>query len=167
MFAWDDTRVEELKRWHAQGLSASEIAARMYPGGLTRNAVIGKLSRLGLRRDHVAKNKPRPRRAVKAKVEPVIRLDKPPKLHAEPLPVDPIHEKPTRTVATIERGECRWPIGHPGEPGFGFCGCPAISGLPYCDTHRARAYRSFEPKRANISVPADTSAERAKEGALT
>ena len=44
--AWNDERVELLKRLWAEGLSASQIASRL--GGVTRNAVIGKVHRLGL-----------------------------------------------------------------------------------------------------------------------
>jgi GcrA cell cycle regulator len=36
---------------------------------------------------------------------------------------------------------CRWPIGHPGEPGFSFCGKPRLAGRPYCGEHCAVAYR--------------------------
>ena len=43
--AWTDDRVEVLKKLWAEGLSASQIAARL--GGVTRNAVIGKVHRLG------------------------------------------------------------------------------------------------------------------------
>ena len=44
--AWNDERVELLKKLWAEGLSASQIAGRL--GGVTRNAVIGKVHRLGL-----------------------------------------------------------------------------------------------------------------------
>ena len=48
--AWTDERVELLKKLWAEGLSASQIAARL--GGVTRNAVIGKAHRLGLTGKH-------------------------------------------------------------------------------------------------------------------
>ena len=79
--------------------------------GTTRNAVIGKANRLGL--SHMSK--PRP-----AKVEP----------------------KP-RAPGSLDLNErmCRWPIGHPGDQDFHFCGNPRIAGRPYCEAHCAMAYR--------------------------
>ena len=60
--AWNDERVELLKRLWAEGLSASQIASRL--GGVTRNAVIGKVHRLGLsgRATSSRSSSPRPRR---------------------------------------------------------------------------------------------------------
>ncbi|MGZ5850479.1 MAG: GcrA family cell cycle regulator, partial [Methyloceanibacter sp.] len=60
--AWNDERVELLKKLWAEGLSASQIASRL--GGVTRNAVIGKVHRLGLsgRATSSRSASPRPRR---------------------------------------------------------------------------------------------------------
>src|SRR6476660_8895926 len=60
--AWTDERVELLKKLWAEGLSASQIAGRL--GGVTRNAVIGKVHRLGLsgRATSSRSSSPRPRR---------------------------------------------------------------------------------------------------------
>src|SRR5687767_15845801 len=60
--AWTDERVELLKKLWAEGLSASQIASRL--GGVTRNAVIGKVHRLGLsgRATSTRSVSPRPRR---------------------------------------------------------------------------------------------------------
>lgn len=56
---------------------------------------------------------------------------------------------PPRHSALMDLGpeNCRWPIGHPGEPGFRFCGEQAPIGKPYCPTHTARAYdnKSHKP----------------------
>ena len=45
------------------------------------------------------------------------------------------------TVRHLSERMCRWPIGHPGEPGFRFCGHSATTGRPYCEEHCAVAYR--------------------------
>ncbi|MEE4351217.1 MAG: GcrA family cell cycle regulator [Pacificimonas sp.] len=42
---------------------------------------------------------------------------------------------------------CKWPIGHPGEPEFHFCGKPAEPGFPYCNGHCAEAYQAQQPRK--------------------
>ncbi len=54
----------------------------------------------------------------------------------------PIGVAPKKTAKVVEMTAhcCRWPEGHPGEPGFHFCGKPIMAGKPYCPEHVARAY---------------------------
>lgn len=98
--------------WH-EDLSTSEIGRRL---GVTKNAVIGKVHRLGL---------PQRRPSPKAKPEPVnvLKLD------------------------ALRAGMCSWPIGEPGEPGFHFCGSPAVIGKPYCGKHCSIAYVASKDRR--------------------
>jgi GcrA cell cycle regulator len=55
--------------------------------------------------------------------------------------------KPAVVAMVSDRG-CRWPIGHPGESGFHFCGSQAEVGRPYCRSHCAQAYRNKEEAAA-------------------
>jgi len=48
---------------------------------------------------------------------------------------------------------CRWPIGHPGEPDFHFCGKPVNPGFPYCTAHCAVAYQAQLPRRDRRPAP--------------
>lgn len=48
---------------------------------------------------------------------------------------------------------CRWPMGHPGEPDFHFCGTPANPGFPYCVEHCGRAYQAQLPRGARRPPP--------------
>ena len=48
---------------------------------------------------------------------------------------------------------CRWPIGHPGEPDFHFCGKPVNPGFPYCVEHCGRAYQAQLPRGARRPPP--------------
>jgi GcrA cell cycle regulator len=48
---------------------------------------------------------------------------------------------------------CRWPIGHPGEPDFHFCGQPANPGFPYCVQHCGVAYQAQLPRRDRRPPP--------------
>lgn len=60
------------------------------------------------------------------------------------LPPDAPPERPD--ILALKDCMCRWPIGHPGEAGFGFCGAPTRLGRSYCDLHHARAYPARKPK---------------------
>ncbi|MGB3471195.1 MAG: GcrA family cell cycle regulator [Erythrobacter sp.] len=48
---------------------------------------------------------------------------------------------------------CRWPMGHPGEPDFHFCGVPVNPGFPYCVEHCGRAYQAQLPRGARRPPP--------------
>lgn len=159
--AWTDERVELLKKLWAEGLSCSVIADRM-GGYLTRNAVIGKVSRLGLPgRDvkvrqsiggkkgaKVMRNRHQEAKRVASGkpptlVETVFRAD--PFVPAEDLHI-PVKER--KTLLQLEDRDCRWPVG--GDPRQGveyqFCARPKVHGLSYCETHTRRAFQPPKPK---------------------
>ncbi len=147
---WPDARVEALKRAWREGLSASQIAARL-GGGLTRSAVIGKLHRLGV---SGGRKPSAPRVAIAP--SPLLRhLERP---SPAPLPLrwpQPILEAPPispgsgappagpgpKYLRDMAPRECRFGLGDPG-PGNGafqlFCAAPA-AGHAYCAHHRAIA----------------------------
>ncbi|MBN9319059.1 MAG: hypothetical protein BGN86_12140 [Caulobacterales bacterium 68-7] len=131
---WSDDRVTHLRRLWVDGLSAAQIARSL--GGVTRNAVIGKVHRLGIagRASPSSPGKPRAGRAAR----PVRRQA--PKIAA------PAALRTPRTVTVEEPGlvgggmglsahVCRWPIGDPKAEGFSFCGRPAVG--VYCRAHAA------------------------------
>ena len=155
---WTDERVELLKKLWADGLSASQIAAEL--GGVTRNAVIGKVHRLGLagRAKSPSSAAPRPR---KPRAAHMLRVPRPSTrgntalmqaydfdIEAEPAFVDnviPIGQR--RTLLELTEETCRWPIGDPGQPDFFFCGGQSITGLPYCAYHSRVAYQPPNARR--------------------
>lgn len=138
--AWSDDRVQTLTRLWRDGLSASQIACAL-AGGVTRNAVIGKVHRLGLS-DRAKPSTPgalprrEPRRAeIRRRVAPV------PRLRREPAPAsDAMPTTGTAAVLSIRRDQCRWPIGDPRADNFSLCGCAAVRGA-YCAGHAEIAYR--------------------------
>lgn len=150
--AWTEERVEELKKLWAEGHSASQIAARM--GGVTRNAVIGKVHRLGLSG-----------RAAPAKPKTVI--SEPPSRHTSSVETPTPSEATTRplrsvlrdlppitdiglgkaTVSSISNDQCKWPIGDPASEDFHFCGQATTGGKPYCAYHVQLAFQPSQPKR--------------------
>ena len=158
---WTDERVELLKKLWADGLSASQIAAEL--GGVTRNAVIGKVHRLGLsgRATSSRSSNPRPRRTHVPRANRASSLmfgtrgnvALKPQYEAEfdlvPQPLQelviPLHER--ATIMTLKEAMCRWPIGDPGEPDFHFCGRKKCGTLPYCDHHARMAYQPAQARR--------------------
>jgi len=146
---WTEDRVTVLKKLWLEGLSASQIAKQL--GGVTRNAVIGKVHRLGLSgratpsqpsRPVFRPTRPRPqvqaapRRAVEAAPRP-----------ATP-PPPPIVDLPgTATVLTLGAHMCKWPIGDPSTDEFSFCGRRAGGEGPYCVEHARVAYQPVQRKK--------------------
>jgi GcrA cell cycle regulator len=138
---WSDARVTTLKSLWLDGLSASQIAGQL--GGVTRNAVIGKVHRLGLsgRAEPLAPTRPArittPRVRVRAGPLPA------PKSRSTPLPhlVEPAPEGPglVTSMAALGTHVCKWPIGDPKADDFTFCGRGAEG--PYCRDHAAVAYQ--------------------------
>ena len=157
--SWTDERVETLKKLWTDGLSASPIAAEL--GGITRNAVIGKVHRLGLagRAKSPSSAAPRPR---KARPHPhMLRVSRPAtrgntalahafdlEIEAEPQFVDnviPMGQR--RSLLELTEETCRWPIGDPGHADFFFCGGQTLTSLPYCAYHSRVAYQPANARR--------------------
>src|SRR5262249_42544542 len=140
---WTDERVETLKRLWAEGLSASQVAAAL--GGVTRNAVIGKVHRLGLsaRAKSPSSAAPRPRkprahshmlRVARHSIRGNTALAHAYELDIEPEPelidnVIPLGQR--RSLLELTEETCRWPIGDPGQPDFFFCGGQATTRPPH------------------------------------
>lgn len=165
VLTWTDDRVEQLKKLWEGGLSASQIAAEL--GNVTRNAVIGKVHRLGLsgRAKSPSAATPRPRKARPAPhmmrvTRPVARgntaLAHVFEVEAEPDPVAYDNVVPMNqrlTLLELNEATCHWPIGDPSNPEFFFCGGKALPGLPYCAHHSRIAYQPANDRRRTQSKP--------------
>jgi GcrA cell cycle regulator len=152
--SWTDERVELLKKLWADGLSASQIAAEL--GGVTRNAVIGKVHRLGLsgRAKSPSSSSPRPR---KARSSGTLRVSRPSMRGNTALAYDydvepeselieiPIEQR--KTLLQLTEKTCRWPIGDPGSAEFYFCGGDTVNEIPYCAYHSRVAYQPLDRRR--------------------
>ena len=148
--SWNDERVELLKKLWAEGLSASQIAGRL--GGVTRNAVIGKVHRLGLsgRATSSRSSSPRPRRvhAPRQHRAPSLlfgtrgNVALKPAYEEEtellPAPIEELYIPPDEraTILTLKESMCRWPIGDPGEEEFHFCGRKKCGSVPIASITR-------------------------------
>jgi GcrA cell cycle regulator len=162
--SWTDERIEHLKKMWLEGLSASQIAAEL-ANGITRNAVIGKVHRLGLSGRVKAAA---PTLARTAKVEPTPRQnnsrEKAPRdtparpnqpaisiaVPAQEIAI-PISENFSVTASpshvTIEGLKdsqngfmCRWPLGDPLTSQFRYCGVKIAARTYYCPAHARLAY---------------------------
>jgi GcrA cell cycle regulator len=134
---WSEDRVEQLKALWTEGLSASQIARAL--GGVTRNAVIGKVHRLGLAGRASPSRSERPRVSLSPKTH-VARSHTPPPPVVEEDPIT-LDDGNFATVLTISDRMCRWPIGDPSGSEFHFCGRAPKLGSPYCEAHARKAYQ--------------------------
>jgi GcrA cell cycle regulator len=159
--SWNDERVDALKKLWADGLSASQIAGRL--GGVTRNAVIGKVHRLGLAgratTSRMKSHRPRVRTVQAAKrlmrgrpaglpnspLKTLYLSDTEPYVPPAEELVIPLNER--KYIQTLTESCCRWPIGDPQQPEFHFCGRKKIPGLPYCEVHARRAFQPPQARR--------------------
>ena len=138
---WTLERVDKLKQLWGKGDTASQIASII--GEVTRNAVIGKAYRLNLAAKSIQKknnfnqvsqhqeNAPQPERKTRKSRFKSLLLDK----SFEP-------ENP-KSLEELHDEICRWPIGHPNEPDFYFCGRKSMKDFSYCKLHVLYA---FQPK---------------------
>ncbi len=152
--SWTNDRVETLKQYWSDGLSASVIAQKL--GEVTRNGVIGKVHRLGLSgRANRSRNRgaartpfffPAGASSKKSRAQRPLRRawqgcastkgDR----HRILPELGPPPDLPV-TVQSLTALTCRWPIGDPKTYGFHFCGRAKPDGRPYCDHHAAIAFR--------------------------
>jgi GcrA cell cycle regulator len=151
---WTPERVERLKVLHADGCSASNIAAAI--GGITRMAVLGKIHRLGLSRPQMPKLPPKPYLAA---------LPKPIRAPAQgqaaattrategrtrinfdaPAPRPPASL--ARAFEDLHAADCRWPTGDTRNGPLTFCAHPRHGNRPYCLAHCRIAYQRPCPQR--------------------
>ena len=138
--SWNDEKVAKLKELWGKGNTASQIAEII--GGISRNAVIGKAHRLNLSakiKTRVANignkvtsnnqnNLDKLKRGRKSKFKSLI-IEK----DFEP-------ENP-KQLEELDENSCKWPIGHPDEKTFYFCGRSSLKDFSYCKLHLLYAYQ--------------------------
>lgn len=167
--SWTDERIEQLKKLWSDGLSASQIAVQL--GGVSRNAVIGKVHRLKL--TSRGRSTPAPARQKKA-VKPglparpamrpnpaprigmtvgatALKLEPATELVVQPLvrPLVEVVAPPSRQLKLTDLSErtCKWPIGDPLHEEFHFCGNDSGDSGPYCAYHARVAYQPVSDRK--------------------
>lgn len=170
--AWTEDRISLLTKLWMDGQTASQIA-RALGEATTRNAVIGKAHRLGLSGRPAPARAPRPAisrpaqpksfsranpaagnapRAGRQPVQPAEARPRhaAPRVSEAPRPVVraiDIPAGPGVSLLKVTDKMCKWPIGHPGDENFRFCGNGAHDGSPYCEGHAQLAYQPMPSKR--------------------
>jgi len=130
---WNDEKIAKLKKLWSEGLTTGEIGKRL---GVSKNAVVGKAHRLGL------KGRPSPiKRQEAAVAAPQAASTGGGHTAAPAAPSSPKKETvKIFTLTDLTHNTCRWPIGDPKHEDFRFCGKPVYPGKPYCLDHCAQAY---------------------------
>jgi GcrA cell cycle regulator len=175
VMSWTDERVEQLTKLWADGLSASQIAAQL--GGVSRNAVIGKVHRLHLpgRAKSGGSRAPRAKRpatttrtytsraGTSAPRNPSTRgsgsgaaatalntdVDAVAFQEVDIRPIEDVVVPISKKLKLVELGEntCKWPIGDPMADDFHFCGNDSADSAPYCKYHSKLAYQPTSERR--------------------
>ena len=152
--SWTPERESKLKALWKKGHTASQIASLI--GGTTRNAVIGKANRLNLEARAVSKKHSTTPKAklgndVEIKQEKLGR-----KARFKSLLLDKNFE-PENPIKLTELTDdtCRWPIGHPYEKDFYFCGRKPLEKFPYCNLHVLYAFQPKNAKEEDIVTEED------------
>ncbi|MBN2676368.1 MAG: global cell cycle regulator GcrA-like protein [Alphaproteobacteria bacterium] len=142
---WTSTSISKLKNLWEKGLSTSEIGVKL---GLSKNAIVGKAHRLGLKSRASATKK------IKRKIQKPVRkeiLATPEKLQTVS-PADISEKKVTPpaskkkkngkiiSILDLKPDMCRWPMGDPRSEDFSFCGEKTFGKKPYCLKHCSEAY---------------------------
>lgn len=141
-FTWTDERIAELRRLWAEGLSASQVAGEM-GGGLTRNAVIGKVHRLGLERRRQARPRRRSNPISSYRLVPLPEWA--PQLKSQRGPTGPLNIR----LLDLLPFHCRYPTEEINDRAIGFCGHPTVHGTSWCEHH----LKIVTGKKLNISEP--------------
>ena len=146
--SWTSEKVEKLKELWSKGHTASQIAQML--GETTRNAVIGKAHRLNLEARAPSKQSSLPksrenRQIIKRSPAPMSR-----KAKFQSILLDKNFEAENpKSLEELTETTCKWPIGHPNEEKFYFCGRKPEGEFPYCKLHVLYA---FQPKGSKEEV---------------
>ena len=138
--SWTEDKIAKLKELWGKGSTASQIAEII--GGVSRNAVIGKAHRLNL------SAKIKTRAAVSTENFANLKSDKSDKTKKyriskfKSLIIEKDFEPENpKTLEQLDENSCKWPIGHPDEKDFYFCGRSSLKDFSYCRLHLLYAYQ--------------------------
>ena len=138
--SWTDEKVSKLKELWGKGTTASQIAEII--GGISRNAVIGKAHRLNLsakiKTRTVTSNEKFENSVDNQNIK--LRRGRRNKFKSLIIEKDFESENP-KTLEELDENSCKWPIGHPDEKDFYFCGRTSLKDFSYCKLHLLYAYQ--------------------------
>ena len=138
--SWNTEKVEKLKELWGKGSTASQIAEII--GGISRNAVIGKAHRLNLSSKIKTRNTSSSQDFDNSSEENNSKHKKGRKSRFQSLIIEKDFEPENpKKLEVLDEGSCKWPIGHPEEDSFYFCGRSSLKDFSYCKLHLLYAYQ--------------------------
>lgn len=147
---WTPERTERLIALTMAGYSGSAIANDL---GVSRNSVIGKVHRLGMQignsknaKGHISTGKPQKPVLTSSNKYRKPKVKSKPVFEKAPIPQQRAEDIARKSFSELSENDCRFPVNHPKDSDFGFCGLPQIPGSSYCAAHHARCWQSVPVK---------------------
>ena len=138
--SWNEKKVNKLKELWGKGNTASQIAGII--GGVSRNAVIGKAHRLNLSSKIKARNASSSQNYLNNPEESISKQKKERKNKFQSLIIEKDFEPENpKKLEELDESLCKWPVGHPEEEKFYFCGRSSLKDFSYCKLHLLYAYQ--------------------------
>ena len=138
--SWTDEKVAKLKELWGKGNTASQIAEII--GGISRNAVIGKAHRLNLSAKIKTRTAPSKQNFENSLEDKNNKSKKSPRIKFRSLIIEKDFEPENpKQLEELDENSCKWPIGHPDEKSFYFCGRTSLKDFSYCKLHLLYAYQ--------------------------
>ena len=139
--SWNEEKVGKLKELWGKGNTASQIAEII--GGLSRNAVIGKAHRLNLSSKIKTRNASSLQHFDKNFIKIIFKQRQGRKSKFKSLIIEKDFEPENpKQFEELDESSCKWPIGHPEEKSFYFCGRSSLKDFSYCKLHLLYAYQA-------------------------
>ena len=148
--SWTEEKVGKLKELWGKGKTASQIAEII--GGISRNAVIGKAHRLNLSAKIKTRTATSNQNFENSLTENNVKIKKGRRSKFKSLIIEKDFEPENpKQLEELDENSCKWPIGHPNEKTFYFCGRSSIKDFSYCKLHLLYAYQP-KGKKEEASV---------------
>ena len=146
--SWNDEKVAKLKELWGKGNTASQIAEII--GGISRNAVIGKAHRLNLSAKIKTRAKSANQKFRSNNEDQKIKSDRNKSKFKSLIIEKDFEPENPKQLEELDDNSCKWPIGHPDEKTFYFCGRSSLKDFSYCKLHLLYAYQPKGKKEDSI-----------------